>query len=96
MSEKAPEIKVFRVTDCDWVAATTPEEARQCWLKLVGESEKDQLDEFGAPAELPPPEMERLRFYDCEKDTKCSFRAELDRRIAAGTVFPEFFASTEY
>jgi hypothetical protein len=25
-------------------------------------------NEFGAPAELPPPEMLRLRFYDPEKD----------------------------
>jgi hypothetical protein len=90
------DIKIFEMNDCDWMAATTLEEAVEEYkASLDGE-----FDEADPPRELTAYEMELLRFRETGPDDepleKKSFRAKLDEMIAAGESFPCFFASTEF
>ena len=89
-------IFVFQMNDCDWMAAATPESA------IAGYEEyKSPDDDFvkEPPTELSDETMARLKFTgepgEPDAGTR-TFREELDRRIAAGETFPQFFASTEY
>jgi len=87
------EIKIFAMNDCDWVAATTLEEAIE---------EYEAFSDFDeeSPRELTPEEMDQLMFHETDEDdsplAKKSFRVKLDEMIEAREAFPCFFASTQY
>lgn len=88
-------IKVFKVNDCDWVAASTPEEALEC-LKTITDVEGDEVAE-----ELSDDDMNEFEFHSEEKDEhgdsiKIPFRQQLNKMVAAGEKFPTFFASSEW
>jgi hypothetical protein len=86
------DIKVFQINDCDWVAAQSMDEAKSFYLTQMNPDE-----DFSDSCELTPEDMDRVRFHDEDKpDEVVSFRQQLDAMIAAGEIFPQFFASTEY
>ena len=87
-------MKVYEVSDCDWVVANTPEEARRCAAVCMGSD--DCLYDIGAVNALSPERMDSLTYYDECAESSRSFQAELDRRLRLGLVEAELFASTEW
>ena len=87
------EIKIYQINDCDWVAASTLEEAYTYAYKHFDEDpdyfDKDEIKE------LTSEEMDRLTFID-EDESKRTFREELQLLIDKKEKMPAFFASTEY
>jgi hypothetical protein len=89
--------KVFSMNDCDWMAGSDLESCKAEYLRLyTSENAEDAFDE---PSEVPAEKMKKYRFHgepgeNCEGER--SFEEELERRIAEGKPFPQFFASTEY
>lgn len=90
-----PEIKIFAMNECDWMAAATLEEAIEEYKANFG----GDFDENDPPYELTAEQMDELMFRETDEDdaplaTK-SFRIKLDEMIAEAETFPCFFASTE-
>lgn len=84
-------MKIFKMNDCDWWVAETLEEAKDSYKLETGE--ESDLD----ARELSDAEMDRLTITNEEDDVKLTFREELTRRIADGTISsPSLFGSTEY
>lgn len=91
------EIKIFEINDCEWVAARSLEEAKTFYLEMVS-GDTSVLDE-GCPVELTELQLDRMTYSDDQGDpnaSKRSFREELQKRIAAGVQFPEYFATSEF
>lgn len=85
-------IHIFEVSDDEYFAATSAEEAVQCAIREWGiETYDETTEEFGAPIELADSELCNLPFNDDGK--RVTFRAKLDQIIAAGEKFPTYFAS---
>lgn len=93
---KPLKIKVFKMNDCDWMAAKTITEAKKAYLELVVLGSLDDDEAFDDPSELGPKAMAHFRYHDTDQNTSRSFQDELEARIARGVVFPEYFATTEY
>jgi hypothetical protein len=94
----AREIKVFQVTDTDWVAALNPEEARKYIIEQCGyDSDEAKEDVYEKPIELTPEEMGTMLHHgeDGVVEAK-TFQQELETDIADGIAFPVLFATTEY
>jgi hypothetical protein len=96
-------MKIFRVTEVEWIAATSSDDALKAWreyAKVVGYDATEQeeyLTEHGTPTELTEDELNRFRFSDGDNGSESrSFREELEQRVAASQAFPQFFASSEY
>lgn len=89
-------IKVFKVSDCDWFAAKTAKEARQCAIEWT-ENDEWEWDEDEIE-ELTDEQMNRFTYREEDEPeaTRRTFREELDRMIARGDKFPCMFASTDY
>lgn len=86
-------IKVFRMNDCDWMAAASLDEAVKSYRTFTGH----ECEDAGCcdnPREVTDAEMGKLLFSD-EDGTRRTFREQLDREVSAGSKFPAFFASTE-
>jgi hypothetical protein len=103
-------IKVFKLNDCDWVAAASLQEAIEFYLGQVGTPKekatdalrKAEYDEYiDEPHQVGKETMNRLSILDECTDPegariKRTFNEELIRLIACGTAFPVMFCSTEY
>jgi len=86
-------VRVWKMDDCDWVAAETLDEAIKEWESHVGLSAAEEsLD----PHLMSWKEMDAHTFHDPETGTTRSFSAELRNRVRRGEKFPQFFASTEF
>lgn len=88
-------IRIFALNDCDWYAGADLESCIQDYLEMTSAAREDVIEN---PHELDDEAMDRLVFVDDTGDTtvRRSFREQLDRMIAEGVEFPNFFASTEY
>lgn len=105
---KAPPIRVWRLNDCDWVAARTLTEAIDCLCKITGISRAEAVDESDKPRALTVGELAKLTFVTDEEEDNVtaiegcpvykrhSFAVELQRRMDRGDEFPCYFASTEF
>jgi len=98
-------IKIFKMNYCDWVAATTIEEATQCLADHVGDGVVDNkfIDDYDVEAtEITEKQYETLKFIESDGpdefdvDNPKSFREKLNEMVKKGEKFPQFFASTEY
>lgn len=98
------EIKIWKVGECDWIAARTAEGAAKCLFEMVEgpgevtpEFRKEYLDDED-PVSLSPSEMDTLTVQMDEDDpsTKISFRQALELMKGDGTEFPSHFATSEY
>lgn len=93
-----PAIRVWRMNDCEWIAARTKTEAIDCLIQFTGTSRAELELENIVP--LTQRDLKRLTFIteDEEPDgslKRHSFLTELQRLIAIGTKFPTYFATTE-
>lgn len=90
--------RVFRMDDCDWWVAHTLEDAKASYQHETGVDDESIED----ARELTDAELDKLHFVDTDeggypvKDSRCTFREELTRRVSAGLSKPELFACTEY
>lgn len=95
------ELKIWQVTEIEWVAAVNAEDAlkacreyyEQCYGKDAEQELKVHLEEFGNQPIAS--NMDRLKFTDDDGESR-TFREELARRIASGDEFPQLFATSEY
>lgn len=86
-------IKVFQVTECDWVAAASAEEALKFYNQFC-----EGATEFSEVTELTPADMIRLKHRGedgVEYDPPITFQEELEKNIAEGIEFPCLFATSE-
>jgi hypothetical protein len=87
-------IKIFEVSEGEWIAAETSQEAAVFYRKLVSPSTyTEALEEFGEPQELLPVQLHRLRFTDDETGTVVSFATRLQQLLTNKEAFPQFFAT---
>lgn len=87
-------MKVWQVTDCDWVMAHTKQEAIET---LHGFCEIDV--EESEVRELTESEMNTMTYLDDMEDPTSetrTFAEELRQRLAAGETKPDYFATSEY
>lgn len=93
---KIRDIKIFKVNDCDWVAAETLEEAIQCAIDTCGYDREEACDESVA-GELSYNDMINHKYIDEDvPGDNETFQDVLSRMIRGGEKFPQFFASSEY
>ncbi len=87
-------MNIFRLNDCDWWMAETLEEAITDFVKDVGMSEEEAIDN---PAVLDEEQLESHIFtdHDAANSPRRTFKEELQLRIERGAK-SEMFASTEY
>lgn len=102
--------KIFRLNECDWVAANTLEEAIEWYLKETGLPEDEALDE---PYEVENPSkmmvtMEKIDVYGTENkyaalEEKYLKKGELTYKVPGNELLdvdwegkPFIFCSTEY
>jgi hypothetical protein len=85
-------IHVFEVSDDEYFAATSAEEAMLCAIKAWGrKTYEESTEEFGGPMELDDTVLSEMPFNDDGHRT--TFREKLDQMIAVGDKFPTYFAS---
>jgi hypothetical protein len=87
-------IKIFEVSEDEWIAAETVEEAAAFYKQLVSPATyKEVLEEFGEPQELLPVRLHQLRFTDDETGAVVSFSTRLHQLTEGKEKFPQFFAT---
>lgn len=96
-------LRIFQIGECDWIAAISLKEARECHMKYsFGESqsareEHDECYPEDECFELSDEKLDSFRFNDEDQpDEEISFRDQLNKLISDGEKFPTFFASSEY
>ena len=89
------QFKVYRVSECDWYAASSAREARDGYIDFVGSEDcACDLDEI---EELTADQMKTMMFHDGDAGETRTFEDELKRLVARHpSCLPGFFASTEY
>lgn len=85
-------LKVFKMNDCDWWMDKSLEDAKKNYPVFVGIGPVDCIEN---PFELTEDQLKSLKYHDVEREAKCSFLEELQKRQSI-TDHPEFFASTEH
>lgn len=96
-------INVYSMNDCDWYAGETLDDAIRSYFGMMGEKDTPENREeyLHDPTVLSEEDMEHYTFHDLDgtwgdPKTEYTFRQALDRMIADGVTFPNFFASTEF
>lgn len=90
----AEEIKVYAMSDEEWVAARTSFSALRWYMKETGLTKLD-LEDSEYPQLVCQSEMERLQFME-DDETKKSFKLKLTELIQERSKFPLWFAVTDY
>jgi hypothetical protein len=88
-------LKIFEVSDCDWSAANSAQEARDAYMDETGfnnDTDPDYLYPLEDVRELTDEEMDTLLFTN-EDGFQHTFRQEL---ALQDQTEAQFFASTEY
>lgn len=86
------EIHVFEVSEDEYFAAGSEEDAVECAVRAWGrKTYADSRREFGPPSQIDDSELPKIPFNDDGK--RMTFREKLDQMIAAGEKFPTYFAS---
>lgn len=92
-------MKIFKMDDYMWYMAETLEDAFQAWADDCNEFPEELQHEHPEARELTEDELDELDYvadpYN-EPEKVCSFRAEMQRRLAAGNTEAQMFATTEY
>jgi hypothetical protein len=86
-------MKVFSMNDCDWMVGETLEACKAEYIKNYGGDAWGD-DQFADARELTPADMQHYKFTDEDGEVR-TFQQQLDKMIAEGDEFPQFFASTE-
>jgi hypothetical protein len=93
-------IHVFRVTEIEWVAARTWEEAKAHYKTFAtgfSDRDYDEMFEDGDPQPMSEEALAKFR-YQSDEDSRetISAREQLNRMFTKGEQFPAFFASSEF
>ena len=96
-------MKIWQMSDYDWIAAETLEEAKDCLAEELGMEKPEDLEEYiDDPYALSEADLDLLKFCDCDEHgdpdpskPSRTFREELAQRVAANVRFPCYFAGTE-
>ena len=85
-------IKIYQLETgiTDWVAANSVDEAKQVLVDLVDIS----VGDIESCEAITDTRMQELTYVD--ENIKHSFKEELERRVANGETFPQFFATSDY
>ena len=90
-------IKIYQVTESDWIAANSVADAIKCY---VDEYDGEYDPECFEARELTDAELDGLKFIDDladpENAKKQTFREHLQAMIAKGDTFPTYFATNEW
>jgi hypothetical protein len=91
-----PIIKVLSMNDYDWMAGETLEACKVEYIEHYGGDvwEDENEDQFEGARELTTADMQHYKFADDDGEVR-TFQEQLDKMIAEGDKFPQFFASTE-
>lgn len=97
------EIKVYRLNEYDWVAATSLGEALEWYQRTTGISDEELIDSNYLPEEVSEEALERLTFRDDEGEfvepggaTKFARVLEAEKAKRKDNTQPFLFASTEF
>ena len=92
-------IKVFQISDYEWIAADSLDSAISCALKEWGmtreEAFGDGIDRIEEPEDYPcdlDNNLVNIDENESPKGEKITYREEIKRMIARGQQFPCFFA----
>jgi hypothetical protein len=96
------EIKIFKMTDCDWWAGLDLESCIADTVREYGLPRDEAVDPNAH--ELTDEELDRFKFIDGDDPINAdgtpggsrTFREQLALQVNRGDTFPQFFASTEY
>ena len=90
------DIKIFQMSECDWVAAETFQDALQCLADTLTNGDLMAVIEYvDNPKILNKEDMIKMRFrddYENYKSRHRSFKKELQNRIKRQEKFPQMFA----
>jgi hypothetical protein len=91
-------VKVFQVTEYEWVTAETPEQAQAVLLEWCGGDYEESLRDFGAPREVAGESLDRLRVTIEDETVFSTARpgSYTFREALAHATAPGFFATTEW
>jgi hypothetical protein len=99
---EASKMKVYRLNEYDWVAATSLGEALYEYQKSTGIDDDELIDESWLPRALSEEELEKTMFFDeegefGERGGRLTFQAVLEAEMKRrpGESHPFLFASTE-
>lgn len=88
-------IKIFEMSDMEWVAAPSKFSALRWYMKQTGLRKLDLEDDMDHPAEVSESELDRLQFFE-DHGSKKSFRVKLAELQKEGVKFPCIFAMVDY
>lgn len=87
-------MRVYRATECDWVLAESPAQARECAIEHMGNDDLVYpVDEITV---VSNEDMQRLKVSNEDDGKTYTFQQELDWHVKVGTDKPVIFASSEY
>lgn len=90
-------VKIWKIADCDWVAAETVGQAIDLYMGESGVPFEEIQEDI---VEVDDDDMEKLKFIDdienAETSPRRSFRKQLTNMINARVKFPTMFATSEY
>ena len=88
------DIRLYKIDDIDLFAASSPQEALDCYGKDWGLTPREVIDEGTRVEELTDAELDS-EMIGSDLSGWVSLRAELDCRIKLGREFPCHFAGKE-
>ena len=93
------QIKVYKVGECDWIAAENTDSAIEYFKEMLGYSDDDLKEEEIEAVEMSTEQMQKLQHLGDEgmqgPPYPRSFQAELNALVSQGVEFPRLFAATE-
>lgn len=93
-------MNVYKMNDCDWMAANSKEEAMQSYAEMLGDMNVEEAIKDGMiePDSVYEENLDSEMFVDLSEPElgKTTFRAVIEERAARGDHAPFFIASTEY
>jgi len=89
-------IRIFRVSETDWYAAETGEQAMDAFAVNAEEDEFNEAEADGFPSVVEDSELDKRKVNDEGRERTMTWRELLTAMVADGVEFPAFFGSTNY
>jgi hypothetical protein len=91
------DIQIWKIGDCDWIAASNVEDAKRCLGEMIGEEDLERAVEDDCYA-IADADLDKLTVSEDEDDlegSKVTFRESLERMKKEGKPFPRHFCASE-
>lgn len=99
MKEENKDWKVFEMNDCDWWMARSKKEAIESFKSFHEINSEEELEDFNLipedVKEIDEKSLEKLKYFDEDRNFTLSFKEELIDRIKNDPK-PQLFATTEF